>query len=68
VFWCTNVIPAFRRIRQEDLKLETSLDYIVSPYLNKRGRGELEEWPKWNSNCLASTTSLVQSVVVPKTK
>jgi hypothetical protein len=30
------VIPALGRLRQEDLKLEASLDYIVRPCLRKK--------------------------------
>jgi hypothetical protein len=30
-WWFTPVIPALRRLRQEDRKLETSLGYIVGP-------------------------------------
>jgi hypothetical protein len=29
VWWCTPVIPACRRQRQEDCKFETSLGYII---------------------------------------
>jgi hypothetical protein len=34
--WCTLVIPAFRRLRNEDLKLEASLGYVVTPCLKNK--------------------------------
>jgi hypothetical protein len=34
--WCfTPVIPALRKLRQEDLKCEASLGYIMSSYVDK---------------------------------
>jgi hypothetical protein len=33
VWWCTPVIPALRRLREEDQELEASLGYLVRPYL-----------------------------------
>jgi hypothetical protein len=33
VWWCTPVIPAFGRLRQEDHKLKFSLGYIAKPRL-----------------------------------
>jgi hypothetical protein len=50
---CTPVIPELGRWRQEDLRLEASLDYIVRLYLKKREirlslvrvtRGGVEGW------------------------
>lgn len=38
--WLTPVIPALERLRQEDLKLESSLDYIVRPCLQKRTKSK----------------------------
>jgi hypothetical protein len=31
VWWCTTVIPALRRLRQEDHEFGTSLGYIARP-------------------------------------
>jgi hypothetical protein len=28
-WWCTHIIPAFRRLKQEDLEFEANLSYIV---------------------------------------
>lgn len=47
--WCyTPVIPAVRRLRQEDGEFEASLDYIERTSL----RGE--EWGVWRPHDLAS--------------
>jgi hypothetical protein len=35
VWWYTSVILALRRLRQEDLELEASLDYIESSCFKK---------------------------------
>jgi hypothetical protein len=35
-WWCTPVIPAFRRLRQEDHGFEASLGYLVRPYLKRK--------------------------------
>jgi hypothetical protein len=35
---CTPVIPAFRRLRQENCEFEVSLGYIVRPYLKQRSK------------------------------
>jgi hypothetical protein len=34
-WWCTPVIPAFGRLRQEDLEFKANVGYIVSPCLKK---------------------------------
>jgi hypothetical protein len=39
-WWCTPVIPAFGRLRQEDQEFKTSLDYIERPPLSKRKKGK----------------------------
>jgi hypothetical protein len=31
VWWCTSVIPVPGRLRQEDLEVETSMDYMARP-------------------------------------
>jgi hypothetical protein len=36
VWWYTTVIPAVWRLRQEDLKVKASLEYIMRPCLKKR--------------------------------
>lgn len=37
MWWCTPIIPAFRRLRQEDLhEFEASLNYIVRTCLKKK--------------------------------
>jgi hypothetical protein len=36
VWWCTPVIPALRRLRQEDHELKASLNYIMSFCLKKK--------------------------------
>jgi hypothetical protein len=41
VQWCTPVIPALRRLRQEDLKFRAGLE-IHSKILSKRGGGGKE--------------------------
>jgi hypothetical protein len=38
LWWFTAVIPALRRLRQEDGELQASLGYTVRPYLQKRER------------------------------
>jgi hypothetical protein len=36
VWWCTPVIPAFRRLRQEDGESQASLGYTVRPNLKSK--------------------------------
>jgi hypothetical protein len=43
VWWCTPVIPALRRLRQEDWEFQTSLDKVVR---RLRREGEQEEGRK----------------------
>jgi hypothetical protein len=38
VCWHTPIIPALRRLRQEDLEFKASLGYIVRPSPKKRKR------------------------------
>jgi hypothetical protein len=35
-WWCTFVIPALERLRQEDVEFKGSLGYIVKPYLKNK--------------------------------
>jgi hypothetical protein len=35
-WWCTPVILVLRKLRQEDIKLEASLGYIVRPYIKNK--------------------------------
>jgi hypothetical protein len=34
--WLMTIIPALGRLRQEDLKFQASLRYIVRPYLKRK--------------------------------
>jgi hypothetical protein len=40
VWWCILVIPALGRLKQEDLKLNTSLVYIARPCIKQPKGGE----------------------------
>jgi hypothetical protein len=35
-WWCTPILPALRRLRQEDWKFKDSLGYITRPCLKKK--------------------------------
>jgi hypothetical protein len=51
------VIPPLRRLRLEDHEFESSLDYIVRPYLKKKKKEKmlrLLQWLTWQGTCLAS--------------
>jgi hypothetical protein len=39
VWWCTPVIPALRRLRQEDGEFQASLDHRVRPGFKKKVTG-----------------------------
>lgn len=54
VLWWTSVIPTLGRLRQEEVKFETSLSYIAMPDLKggggtKEGKGKKKEM-KWKEN------------------
>jgi hypothetical protein len=38
MWWCLSVIPALRRLRQENCEFEGSLGYITKLYLQKQKR------------------------------
>jgi hypothetical protein len=48
--WCMPVIPALRRLRQEDLKFETRKGNIERPCVNKQTKQETK--PKRPKNCI----------------
>lgn len=48
---CTSVIPALRRLRQENHKLTASLVYIARPYVKNQTKGM--EVARWQNNCLS---------------
>jgi hypothetical protein len=49
VWWCILVIPALGRLKQEDLKLNTSLVYIARPCI-KQPKGGEEKKEKGNKS------------------
>jgi hypothetical protein len=40
VWWCTPVISALGRLKQEDLEFEANLDYRVRPCLKKKKKSK----------------------------
>jgi hypothetical protein len=44
VWWCTPVIPALGRLRQEYQEFEASLSYIVDPDSKKKKNKEIEQY------------------------
>jgi hypothetical protein len=39
--WCTTVIPALGRLRQEDPKFKAHLGYLGRPCLEKKDKGDV---------------------------
>jgi hypothetical protein len=46
VWWYTSIIPAVRRLRQEDLEFKASLGYTAKPCLKKENKKKRKEKEK----------------------
>jgi hypothetical protein len=70
LWWYTSIISALKRVRQEDLKFEASLEYIARPCLkkpkNKIERSVLQAWLKQCNSCLASISIKLKSQYLKK--